>query len=551
MLKSLHINNFALIEQSDVVFNQGFSVITGETGAGKSILLGAIGLLLGQKSDVNALKDPSQKCVVEAEFDVSDYDLQPFFTDNDLDYETVCVIRREIAPTGKSRAFVNDTPVNVSVLKTLGDRLVDIHSQHQNLLLSNSNFQLDVVDVVSGDNANLDSYKKDFSEFKKDKAALEKLVSESRQAQSDLDFISFQFNQLDEASLVAGEQEQLEQEQLLLQNAEGIKEAVSKSCWSIVQDDNSVCSSLKESVSSLGSVSDSYPKLKELAERLNSALIDLKDVGRELESLQNELEVDPARLGQVDARLDVLYSLEKKHHVDSVDELIALRDEYGKKLQLISSSDEEIETLKNKIDERRKKLVELASRISDCRKKGAVQIESQLQDILVSLGMPNAKLKIQFDDVELNEYGADQVSFLFSANKDNKLQPVSSIASGGEMARVMLGLKSILSKSKSLPTIIFDEIDTGVSGDIASKMGSIMQSMGQNMQVVSITHLPQIAAKGKYHYKVYKTDTDSTTNSHIDLLDEAERVNFIAKLLSGDRLSDAAIQNAKELLNAK
>ena len=551
MLRSLSIRNFALIEESNIDFNSGFSVITGETGAGKSIILGALGMLLGQKADVGSLKNPNEKCVVEACFDVSKYCLNDFFEQNEIDYDDECIIRREISPAGKSRAFVNDSPVNISVLKQLGDYLVDIHSQHQNLLISNSDFQLSVLDVVAESADALSVYKAKYSEFKADSDKLKNAISAASRAQNDLDFIQFQFKQLEDAKLVVGEQTELEQEQSMLQNAESIKESLSKSQWLLDGDEHSVVCSLKESLAALNESANTYPKLEDVIQRINSAYIDLKDVAHEIDGMMSDVEANPDRLNAVNDRLDLIYSLQHKHKVESVEDLVKIRDSFKKQLSDVENSDEFINELKQQVEKDRKELTKMADSLSDLRSKQAPELQTRLDDILHQLGMPNASLKI---DMQKNDNfgpnGVDLVSFLFSANKDKNFQPISNIASGGEMARVMLSLKFILSESKNLPTIIFDEIDTGVSGDIASKMGSIMQQMGRNMQVVSITHLPQIAAKGAYQYKVYKTDSDVTTSSHITLLNDDERVTFIAKLLSGDKVTDAAIQNAKELLRA-
>lgn len=552
MLKSLSIDNYALIEHSEIDFNKGFSVITGETGAGKSIMLGALGLLVGAKADAHALKNAERKCVVEAVFDVSAYHLQGLFSANELDYDDECVIRREIAPSGKSRAFVNDSPVNVSILKELGDHLIDIHSQHQNLLLSNANFQLNVVDVVAGNASALADFKQDYDSYRAQVLQLKKMKEAADKSQSDLDYIQFQYKSLSDAKLVAGEQTELEEEQLTLQNADNIKEALSKALWLLDENEESVNKCLKDAIGSLNEVSDSFSAVNDKVERLNSSLIELKDVCHDLDALQNNVEGNPERLAQVSARLDELYTLERKFKVESVEELMELCKKFEKQLQAVSSSDEDIAELEAKVAELRSKLVKKAAKLSESRQKQAPVIEKELGDLLHNLGMPNAVLQIKFDKAsDFSETGLDIVSFLFSANKDRNLQPIADIASGGEMARVMLSLKSVLSRSQQLPTIIFDEIDTGVSGDIAAKMGAIMQQMGQRMQVISITHLPQIAAKGEFHYKVYKTDSADTTTSHIQLLTEDERVDFIAHLLSGDRLTDAAIQNAKELLSAK
>lgn len=552
MLKKLTIDNYALIEHTCIDFSAGFTVITGETGAGKSIMLGALGLLLGQRADVNALRDAEKKCVTEAVFDISAYKLQHFFEENDLDYDDECLVRREVAPNGKSRAFVNDTPVNLTVLKGLGDHLLDIHSQHQNLLLSNANFQLNVIDVVAGNEDLLKQYKASFAVYKQGLHELKKLMDDAAKNSSDTEFIQFQYNQLQEAQLQDGEQEALEAEQSTLSNAESIKMGLSTAAWQISEGDANVLSSLKEAVSSLSNIAEAYPAVKPELDRLNSSLIELKDVAHELEAHQNGVEANPARLEEVDARLSLLYSLQQKHRVESVGELIALRDEYEKKLGRIDSYDEDIAAMKKQLGKQQAELKALAAQLSESRKAVAPKLEAELCDLLHALGMPNARMQVGFEMTSgLAELGTDMVSFLFSANKDRNLQPIASIASGGEMARVMLSLKSVLSRSLGMPTIIFDEIDTGVSGDIAAKMGSIMQQMGNYMQVISITHLPQIAAKGGAHYMVYKTDTDDATVSHIRQLSDEERVEQLARMLSGTQMTEAAMQNARELLKAK
>lgn len=552
MLKRLTINNYALIEHTCIDFSKGFSVITGETGAGKSIMLGALGLLLGQRADVGALRNPEAKCVTEAVFDISAYHLQQFFAENDLDYDDECVIHREIAPNGKSRAFINDMPVVLTVLKALGDHLLDIHSQHQNLLLSNAGFQLNVVDVVAGCDDLLKQYKTRYVAYRHGLVQLKKLTDAASKGASDLEFVQFQFNQLQEAHLKAGEQEELETEQNTLSNAEAIKEGLSRANWLLSEGDGgNILSNLKDAVSALSAVVDAYPQVKGEIDRLNSSLIELKDVARELDACQNSVEANPDRLEQVDARLSLLYSLEQKHKVETVGELIALRDSLEQQLTKIDSYDEEILALKKQLAQQQAELKQLAANLSEKRKNAAPGLEKELADLLHSLGMPNARIQVGFEPAPtLGEMGTDVVSFLFSANKDRSLQPIASIASGGEMARVMLSLKSVLSRSLGMPTIIFDEIDTGVSGDIAAKMGSIMQQMGQYMQVISITHLPQIAAKGTSHYLVYKEDTDDATVSHIRQLSDEERVGQLARMLSGDQLTEAAVQNAKELLKA-
>ncbi len=549
MLKSLVIDNYALIQHSEILFPDGFSVITGETGAGKSILLGALGLLLGQRADLSSLRNPDAKCVVEGVFGVRDLHLQALFTELDLDYDEECVIRREITPAGKSRSFVNDTPVNLQALKSLGECLIDVHSQHQNLLLSNAGFQLSVVDAVAHSQSLLEPYQQAFAQYRKLVAQLQSLKTNAAKAAADRDFIDFQYKQLSEANLLPDELSQLEQEQKMLDNAENIKGALAQAFDCLDEADVNVLSSLHSSVDSLSAVSSAFPKLSPLVERLRSSFIELKDVAQEISALQEGVEVNSERLSLVNERLDLLYSLLHKHKVDSVDQLIQLRDSFEQQLLLIDNSDADIEALQQQVNKMLTSLQQQAAQLSALRQKEAPAIAKSLISLLQTLGMPNAHIDIHFDALpQLSTSGADAVTFLFSANKDRQLQPIASIASGGEVARVMLSLKSVLSRSLNLPTIIFDEIDTGVSGDIASKMGAIMLQMGARMQVISITHLPQIAAKGQAQFRVFKTDGADATTSHIQLLTAEERVTEIAKMLSGDQISEAAVSNARDLL---
>ena len=549
MLKSLIIDNYALIEHSDIKFESGFTVITGETGAGKSIMLGALALLLGQRAEASVLKNPDKKCVVEAAFEIADYSLRPFFEENGLDYDEECVVRREIAPSGKSRGFINDTPVTVTLLKELGDHLIDIHSQHQNLLLSKADFQLGVVDTIAANQQQLTDYGANYAQYKSDRAALSHLREEAARSASDREFVEFQYKQLADANLVPDELQNLEDEQLKLGNTESIKTGLSRAYWLLEGEDTNINVGLKDAIAALTEVTPSFPKIQPYIDRLTSALIDLKDIAHDVDALQNDIEADPDRLQQVNERLDLLYTLLHKHNVEGVEQLISLREEFAARLSRMSNYDADIASLEEKTAAGKKKLEKLASALSARRQKQAPDIEKQIISLLRSLGMPNAQLQISFKPLEtLTETGQDEVTFLFSANKERTLQPIATIASGGEMARVMLSLKSVLAQSLNMPTIIFDEIDTGVSGDIAAKMGTIMQQMGQHIQVISITHLPQIAAKGQFHFTVYKEDTETSTLSHIRQLTEEERINELAKMLSGDKLTEAAIQNAKNLL---
>ncbi len=551
MLKRLLVENYALIDKSVVDVQPGFSVITGETGAGKSILLGALGLILGQRADSKALKDAERKCVVEALFDVSKYGLQSFFDSENLDYDDECIIRREILPNGKSRSFVNDTPANVSTLKSLGERLIDIHSQHENLLLNDSHFQLKIVDAIADNEKLLADYRNVYSKYEEDKRALARLQEEVARQNANRDYLEFQLKQLQDAALEKDEQTLMESESERLSHSNEIKESLSKALWLLDENEQAVNPSLKEAVAALKSACQYMPEVAALSARLDSCLIETKDIVRELEVRCNDVEVDPNRLDAVNERLDLIYTLEKKHGVDSVGELLSLQDSFDTQLQMLDSSVDEVEVLEKRIAEQMKSLLSMAEKLTAARKKQATKIEESILELLRCLGMPNAKLKIEFRMLrEPCVNGLDEVNFLFSANKDKSLQPIASIASGGEISRVMLSLKSVLSQSSDLPTIILDEIDTGVSGEIADKMGDLMRQMGKSMQVVSITHLPQIAAKGTVHYKVYKMDDENTTTSRIRQLTEEERIREIAQMLSGSSLSEAAVNNAKELLQA-
>jgi len=549
MLKTLSIENYALIDKSVINLQNGFSVITGETGAGKSILLGALNLILGQRADAKFIKYPDEKCVVEGVFDVSSYHLQSFFEENELDYDKECIIRREIASNGKSRSFVNDTPVAVSALKELGEKLIDIHSQHENLLLNDNQFQLNIVDVVAGNKKETQRYRDLYERFCADRKQLKQLIEERNKKNADKDFLDFQLNQLSEARLSETEQEELESESAILTHSEEIKTALSKASWLLGESDQNINSNLKEAISSIHSISSVFPASESLLQRFNSCFIELKDITRELEVMQNDVEINPQRLEQINSRLDAIYSLEKKHGVPTVKELLLLKQSIEEQLQQLDFCSEEIERLSKELEKQEIFLWELARELSGNRKSKAPDIENEIVAILQNLGIPNAKFSIQFNEKEsLSPNGIDEVNFLFSANKDRILQPISSIASGGEISRVMLSLKSVISRSSGLPTIILDEIDSGVSGEIADRMGGIMRSMGETMQVISITHLPQIASKGTVHYKVFKTDNEKSTTSNIKQLSGEERVLEIAQMLSGTSLTEAAIRNAEELL---
>lgn len=549
MLKSLSVENYALIEKTNVEWNQGFSVITGETGSGKSILLGALGLVQGQRADSKALKDEEKKCVVEAEFDISAYALSSFFEENDIDYDENCIIRREIAPNGKSRAFVNDTPVALTLLKELTAKLIDIHSQHETLLLNEASFQLQVLDALSETSDPLTAYRTLFKEYSKKKRELKELIALNDERNANRDYLEFQLKQLQEAKFSENEQTDLEEEVNALSHTTELKEALSKSMWLLSEKEENICSALKEATNAIASIEGFSESYSEVKERLNSCLIELKDITREVELKLSDVNVDPQRLEQANERLDLIYTLEKKHHVDNLADLLNLQADFEKQLSEMENAQEATEAIEKEIALLKDKLTKLAKQISEKRQKAKPKLEQSIAEILRGLGMPNAKLEVCVEPLpELDGNGGDAVKFLFSANKNASLQPISNVASGGELSRVMLALKSILCQSEELPTIILDEIDTGVSGEVADKMGDLMQKMGEQMQVISITHLPQIAAQGATHYKVYKEDNELTTLSHIKQLNETERVTEIAQMLSGSALSEAAIQNAKELL---
>ena len=551
MLQSIHIQNYALIDRLDIDFTSGFSVITGETGAGKSIILGAIGLLLGQRADVKAIKNGASKCVVEAKFRIATYDMEAFFEENDIEYEPEeCIIRRELSANGKNRAFINDTPASLAQMKVLGERLIDVHSQHQNLLLNKEGFQLNILDILAQDDKQLADYHRLYTTYKQVSRELEEFIAQAEKSRQDEDYIRFQLEQLEDADLKEGEQTSLEQEAETLSHAEDIKAGLYKAGQLIDGDESGGLSLVKEAMQTLQSVSRVYPPAQEWGERLNSCYIELKDISREISGAQEEVEFNPARLDFVNEQLNLIYNLQQKHWVDSVEASIELTDKYRNQLNTITSFDETIAKLNKRKEDLYAQVLAQAAVLTECRSRSARQIEEQMQALLIPLGMPNVRFAVEMTTrKEPDAKGMDSVTFLFSANKNGTLQNVASIASGGEIARVMLSLKAMIAGAVKLPTIIFDEIDTGVSGSIAEKMALIMQDMGkQNRQVISITHLPQIAARGIAHYKVYKEDTETGTNSHIRLLTREERVREIANMLSGSTLTEAALNNARALL---
>jgi len=550
MLKQLYIKNFTLIDELDIALYPGFSVITGETGAGKSIILGAIGLLLGNRADSKAIKAGRGRCVIEAHFDLSRYGMQKFFDDYDIDYDADdTIIRRELTATGKSRAFINDTPVPLTRMRELGEMLVDIHSQHQNLLLQKEDFQLNVVDIIAQDTLQLKAYQREYQAYHKAKELLEELKAEIARSRENEEFMRFQHKELEDANLQEGEQEQLEQEAETLSHSEDIKTALYEADNALSAADDNILDKLKNATHQLENIREVYPGMADVADRMQSSYIELKDIAQEISRSTDNVDFDPNRLESINARLDKLYSLQQKFHVETVAELIAARDRIAQQLMHIDNGDEDIEEKEQEVAALLAKAKEQASLLTAIRQKAGKAIEKEMKQRLIPLGIPNVRFEIEFAEKALSANGADKVSFLFSANKSTHLQPVSQVASGGEIARVMLSLKAMISGAVKLPTIIFDEIDTGVSGKIAEKMADIMEEMGlQNRQVISITHLPQIAAKGSHHYKVLKEETDQGTISQMKELNDQERIEEIAQMLSGSDISQAALANAKELL---
>lgn len=550
MLKQLYIKNFTLIDELNIQMHPGFSVITGETGAGKSIILGAIGLLLGNRADSKSIKDGRDRCVIEAHFDLSKYDMQQFFTDNDIDEDlSDTIIRRELTAAGKSRAFINDTPVSLTKMRELGEQLVDIHSQHQNLLLQKEDFQLNVVDIIAQDEKQRKNYEAAYNQYKQANQKLNALKAEIEKNRENEDFLRFQFKELDEAQLQNGEQEELEQEYEMLSHSEDIKTALYQADNHLSGDDGNIIERLKQTSEQLANIKDVYPEVTELLERIDSSYIELKDIAQEVNGLTDHVEFDPARLETINERLDKLNSLQQKFHVRDLGELIETYHQLKEQLSHIDHSDEDVEAMEQEVTQLLENAQKQAKELTAIRTKAAKKVEEEMKQRLIPLGIPNVRFSISLTEKPLSHDGGDKVSFLFSANKSTPLQPVTQVASGGEIARVMLSLKAMISGAVKLPTIIFDEIDTGVSGKIAEKMAQIMVEMGNHeRQVLSITHLPQIAAMGSHHYKVSKEETDNGTISRMTELSQQERVQEIAQMLSGSDVSEAALANAKELL---
>lgn len=550
MLKQLYIKNYTLIDTLDMAFHPGFSVITGETGAGKSIILGALSLLLGQRADSKMIKSGADRCIIEAHFDLRHFDLKSFFDSIDIDYdEADCILRRELTSSGKSRAFINDSPVSLIQLKQLGQQLVDIHSQHKNLLLQEEDFQLNVVDLIAGNKELFNEYQNQFKEYQHSKKALDELKERIARASENEDYLRFQVNELNEANLKEGMQESLEKESEMMSHAEEIKSALYSTETILSNEERCVISDLKVIVRSLENIQDVYPDISESIERIESCLIELKDISKEINNQAEHVEYDPHELESINEKLDCIYSLEKKHRVDSVEKLIEIRDNIASQLDQINNSDEELKRMEENVEKNLNQCKTLASRLSTERIRSAKVIEKEMINKLVPLGIPHVRFKIQIEPKQLQADGSDRINFLFSANTNTDMQPIKDVASGGEISRVMLSLKAMISGAVNLPTIIFDEIDTGVSGKIAEKMAIIMKEMGHNnRQVISITHLPQIAAMGTSHYKVYKEESANGTISRMSILNQDERVSEIAQMLSGETITESAINQAKELL---
>ena len=550
MLKNLTIQNYALISHLEIDFDKGFSVITGETGAGKSILMGALSLILGQRADAKVIKQGANKCSIEGVFEISSYHLESFFKEKDLEYDGKdCILRREVRDSGKSRAFINDTPVTLNDLKELASQMIDIHSQHENLLLGDNEFQLQVIDILAGNKQLREEYKQTYSDYLKQKRQLADLKEKSRTQSGELDYIRFQFTQLEDAKLQADEQEMLEQESETLSHIEEIKNGLYSIEQLLTEEEKGIVISLKSSLNIAESLKKVFPSANEITERLQSAFFDLNDLVQEISRQNEKMELDPERLQWINDRLSLIYTLQKKHNLETIEELITLKENLGQQLQEIENFDEEVEKLEKILDLKRKEVLSQAQKLSKTRKKAIQSFENELIAKVSALGMPAMKFLCDIREKEFpDSRGADEINFLFSANKNGELKPVSQTASGGEISRLMLGIKALIAGATALPTIIFDEIDTGVSGEIADKMGAIMRQMGEVMQVIVITHLPQIAAKGNAQYFVYKEEHNEYTETSIRRLSDKERIMEIAQMLSGSELTDAAIENAKELL---
>jgi len=549
MLSHLSINNYALIASLDIDFRDGLTIITGETGAGKSILLGALSLILGQRADSQVLLDKTRKCVVEGTFRIKDYDLLDFFTSSELDYDDTTVIRREINQSGKSRAFINDTPVTLEVLKDLGEMLIDVHSQHKTLTLQDSKFQLAFIDAIVKHDELLEKFKTNFIIQRQLNSELSSLLETERKSKADQDYYQFQFDELNDANLVDCEQEELEKELELLNHSEEIKSSLTKAISLLKDGEYCITSGIKDVLVIVNKISGLHPEITEISKRFESCSIELKDLAIDLEQTEGKIIYDQERITNINERLDIIYHLQQKHRVNSVKELIEIKNSISDKLNAISSIDDQIEKLKKQLEETNKTLAETSAKITANRKKIIPSIEKGIMDVLKKLAMQNAEFKISLTLREdYIQSGKDSVKFMFNANKGGELKELSKVASGGEFSRLMLSIKSLVSQKKLLPTIILDEIDQGVSGDIADKVGNIMKTMSDTMQVIAITHLPQIAVKGSAHLLVYKESDKTSTYTRITALKEKDRISEIAKMLSGNELTKAALENAKALL---
>ena len=550
MLTHLSIKNYALINDIHVSFSNGFTTITGETGAGKSILLGGLALALGKRADLSSLKNTQQKCIIEAEFDVSKYGLKEFFQEHDLDFEEETILRREILPSGKSRAFVNDSPVNLDTLKSLGERLVDVHSQHQTLRLTENEFQLKVVDALAQNKDRLTSYRTNLSSYKKLEAELQELEDFQANANKEHDYNSFLLKELQEANLKIGIQQELEEEQEQLDNVEQITEALSQASQLVSGEQMGIVEQFQELKRLFQNISQYGKEYGALNERIQSAYIELDDIATEIESVQNRIEANPQRLETLNGQLQLLYDLQKKHQVGSMQELIEVRETLEQKVDVVENIESRIQEKEVEVLKVKQKLEEIASQIRDARNSVIPQLKSRLQNSLYMLGMPSATFKIEvIPTSDFKSNGKDDLNFLFSANKGSAYGELKKVASGGELSRIMLTIKSILAQYEQLPTLMFDEIDTGVSGEISGKMGDIMKEMSETMQVFSITHLPQVASKGKHQFKVYKEEQDGVDSTQMRQLSETERIEELAEMLGGKTLSDSALAHAKELLS--
>lgn len=551
MLKRLSISNYALIDNLDITFSNKLNILTGETGAGKSIILGALSLILGQRAEGKYFFNQQKKCVIEGTFLLNGFHLDEFFTDNDLDYDRETVLRREISADGKSRAFINDTPVNLTTLKKLGEKLIDVHSQHATLEINDEDFQLLVIDTVANNQALLNLYRTTYKSYRQSQSKLKELIIQSDKSKADLDYFQFQFDELEKAGLSADEQHDLEQEQNALTHAEEIKRSLITAISILSESEPAVIAQLKEAAVSLGHAEKYNPEICSLTERLNSSLIEVKDILAELERIEQTSFIDEGRLEKINERLNVIYTLQKKHRVNSTSELIDILNNLSDKLQSILFAGEDIEKLKLESDLLHSELIKLAKQLGKSRLAIIPQVEKQIKETLQEVGMPNAVLQILNEPLgegKFDNNGSNQIRFLFSANKGQSPMPMNKVASGGELSRLMLSIKSLIAKHTALPTIIFDEIDTGISGEVALKVGNIMEKLSENMQVIAITHLPQIASKGNAHYSVYKDELSDNTNTKIRELNLDERVLELAKMLSGDNPGPSAIQNAQDLL---